>query len=71
MTLAANMNEAAAGETRRSKRRALPGAVVSGMQAAPLALVLLFMFVAPLAFVVVSFFDYDQLALYPTFMLDN
>ncbi len=72
MTLAANMNEAAAGETRRSKRRALPGAVVSWMQAAPLALVLLFMFVAPLAFVVVvSFFDYDRLALYPAFMLDN
>ena len=72
MTLAAPLSEATAGEARRSKRRALPGAVVSWLQAGPLALVLLLMFVAPLAFVVVvSFFDYDRLALYPAFMLDN
>jgi putative spermidine/putrescine transport system permease protein len=73
MTLAANLeNAAAAGLARRAKRRGLPGALVSWLQAAPLALVLLTFFVAPLAFVVVvSFFDYDRLALYPAFLLDN
>ena len=73
MSLAANMSEAAAAKAAvRRARRPWPGALVSWLQAAPLALVLLFMFVAPLAFVVVvSFFDYDRLAIYPTFMLDN
>jgi putative spermidine/putrescine transport system permease protein len=70
MTLAVDMP--AAGVARRSRRRALPGTLVSWLQAGPLALVLLVFFVAPLAFVVVvSFFDYDRLALYPAFMLDN
>lgn len=56
----------------REVRRRWPTAVVSWLQAAPLALVLLTMFVAPLGFVVVvSFFDYDRLDIYPTFMLDN
>ena len=73
MTLAAGLeNAAAAGVSRRVRRRAVPGAVLSWLQAAPLALVLLTFFVAPLVFVVVvSFFDYDRLALYPAFMLDN
>ncbi len=72
MTLAANLDAATAGAARRSRRRALPGAVVSWMQAAPLALVLLVFFLAPLVFVfVVSFFDYDRLAIYPAFLLDN
>lgn len=73
MSLAANMGEAAAAKAgARRARRPWPGALISWLQAAPLALVLLFMFVAPLAFVVVvSFFDYDRLEIYPGFMLDN
>ena len=72
MSLAANMPEASAKAAASRARRPWPGAVVSWLQAAPLALVLLFMFVAPLAFViVVSFFDYDRLELYPAFLLDN
>lgn len=63
---------AAEAPSARRVRRRWPGAVVSWLQAAPLALVLLIMFVAPLSFVVVvSFFDYDRLDIYPTFMLDN
>jgi len=73
MTLAAKLEQTSgAGVVRRAPRRAWPGALVSWMQAAPLAAVLLAFFVAPLVFVVVvSFFDYDRLALYPAFMLDN
>ena len=73
MTLAADLDRAAAADVvRRPARRGLPGWLVSWLQAGPLALVLLVFFVAPLAFViVVSFFDYDRLALYPAFLLDN
>jgi putative spermidine/putrescine transport system permease protein len=73
MTLAANIGGAAtAALASRSQQRGRLGALVSWLQAAPLALVLLMFFVAPLAFVVVvSFFDYHRLALYPAFMLDN
>lgn len=73
MTLAANLGGVAA-ETPalRDVGRPWPGALVSWLQAAPLAIVLVGMFVAPLIFVVVvSFFDYDRLEIYPTFMLDN
>jgi putative spermidine/putrescine transport system permease protein len=53
-------------------KRPWSGAIVSWLQAAPLALILLLMFVAPLAFVVVvSFFDYGRVDIYPAFMLDN
>ena len=56
----------------RPARRPLPGALVSWLQVAPLALVLLFMFVLPLAFVVVvSFFDYGRVDIYPAFLLDS
>ncbi len=73
MSLAARINEDVAAEhVRRAQRKPWPGALVSWLQAAPLALVLLLMFVAPLAFVVVvSFFDYDRMEIYPSFMLDN
>jgi putative spermidine/putrescine transport system permease protein len=72
MTLAAKLDATTAGEARRSRRKALPGALVSWLQAAPLALVLLVFFVAPLVFViVVSFFDYDRLAIYPAFLIEN
>jgi putative spermidine/putrescine transport system permease protein len=72
MTLTANLETATAGLARRSRRRGLPGWLVSWIQAGPMALVLLAFFVAPLIFVVVvSFFDYDRLALYPAFLIDN
>jgi putative spermidine/putrescine transport system permease protein len=74
MTLAARLEQSAAtGSPVAPKgQRPWPGAIVSGLQAAPLALVLLLMFVAPLAFVVVvSFFDYGRVDIYPAFMLDN
>ena len=73
MTLAVGMGGVAVEASAvRPTRRPWPGAVVSWLQAAPLALVLMTMFAAPLAFVVVvSFFDYDRLDIYPTFMLDN
>ena len=46
--------------------------VVSWLQAAPLALILLLFFVLPTTiFLVVSFFDYDRTGLYPAFLLDN
>src|SRR3981081_4337064 len=56
----------------RRSGRPWPGALVSWLQAAPLAIVLLCMFVAPLVFVVVvSFFDYDRLEIFPAFIFDN
>ena len=52
--------------------RSWPGWLVSWLQVAPLALVLLVMFVAPLVFVlVVSFFDYGRVDIIPAFMFDN
>jgi putative spermidine/putrescine transport system permease protein len=74
MTLAARLDQhAAAGSSvARKTKRPWPGTLVSWLQAAPLALVLLLMFVAPLAFVVVvSFFDYGRVDIYPAFILDN
>jgi putative spermidine/putrescine transport system permease protein len=74
MTLAAGIGENAAPGLPAARRigRPWPGALVSWLQAAPLAIVLSCMFVAPLVFVVVvSFFDYDRLEIYPAFMLDN
>jgi putative spermidine/putrescine transport system permease protein len=74
MTLAAGIGESAAPGLPVARRfgRPWPGALVSWLQAAPLAIVLLCMFVAPLVFVVVvSFFDYDRLEIFPAFMFDN
>jgi putative spermidine/putrescine transport system permease protein len=74
MTLAAGIGESAAPDLPVARRfgRPWPGALVSWLQAAPLAIVLLCMFVAPLVFVVVvSFFDYDRLEIFPAFMFDN
>jgi putative spermidine/putrescine transport system permease protein len=46
--------------------------IASWLQVAPLAAVLLVMFVLPaLLFAVVSFFDYDRTGLYPAFLLDS
>ena len=53
-------------------RIGLPPWAVSWLQVAPLALILLVLFVAPTAlFFVVSFFDYDRVGTYPAFMFDN
>ncbi len=74
MSLAARLEQRdATGSTvARKRRRPLPGAFVSWLQAAPLAIILLMMFVAPLAFVVaVSFFDYGRVDIYPAFIFDN
>jgi putative spermidine/putrescine transport system permease protein len=74
MTLAAGIGESESAGLAAARRigRAWPGTLVSWLQAAPLAIVLLCMFVAPLVFVIiVSFFDYDRLEIYPAFMFDN
>ena len=45
---------------------------MSWLQVGPLALVLVALFALPtLLFLVVSFFDYDRIGIYPAFMLDN
>jgi putative spermidine/putrescine transport system permease protein len=45
---------------------------VSWLQVGPLALILVVLFALPtLLFLVVSFFDYDRIGLYPAFILDN
>jgi len=50
----------------------LPPHAVSWLQVSPLAAILTVFFAAPtVLFVVVSFFDYDRIGLYPAFILDN
>jgi putative spermidine/putrescine transport system permease protein len=45
---------------------------ISWLQVGPLALILLVLFALPtLLFLVVSFFDYDRVGIYPAFLLDN
>jgi putative spermidine/putrescine transport system permease protein len=52
-------------------QRAQPS-LVSWFQVGPLALVLLVLFALPtVLFLVVSFFDYDRVGIYPAFLLDN
>jgi putative spermidine/putrescine transport system permease protein len=47
-------------------------ALVSWFQVAPLALTLLVLFALPtVLFLVVSFFDYDRVGIYPAFLFDN
>ncbi len=61
-----------AGVARVGRRRRLPAWAVSWLQVAPLAFVLVVLFALPtVLFVVVSFFDYDRVGLYPAFILDN
>ncbi len=61
----------ALGRARRPPRPLAPWAV-SWLQASPLAAILLVLFALPtLLFVVVSFFDYDRVGIYPAFILDN
>jgi putative spermidine/putrescine transport system permease protein len=45
---------------------------VSWLQVGPVALILLVLFVLPTGlFLIVSFFDYDRVGIYPAFLLDN
>ena len=45
---------------------------MSWLQVSPLALVLLALFAMPtILFLVVSFFDYDRVGIYPAFLFDN
>lgn len=56
----------------RNARTELPPAVASWLQVGPLTLVLLLFFGVPMIVVlVVSFFDFEQVAIVPTFILDN
>jgi putative spermidine/putrescine transport system permease protein len=60
-----------AGEVKGLRRR-LPSWFVSWLQVGPLALILLALFALPtVLFLVVSFFDYDRVGIYPAFILDN
>src|SRR6188472_3694345 len=59
-----------AGEVYRVRR--LPLWAVSWLQVSSLALVLLVLFALPtILFLVVSFFDYDRVGIYPAFIWDN
>ena len=54
------------------RRRGLPPWLVSWLQVSPLALILIALFVLPtVLFLVVSFFDYDRVGIYPAFIFDN
>ncbi|WP_158929904.1 ABC transporter permease [Acidisphaera sp. S103] len=60
----------AASGRRRSTR--LPLWLVSWLQVGPLALILIVLFALPtILFLVVSFYDYDRVGIYPAFLLDN
>jgi putative spermidine/putrescine transport system permease protein len=50
----------------------LPPWAVSWLQVGPLALILVVLFALPtILFLVVSFYDYDRIGIYPAFLLDN
>ena len=60
-----------AAEGRRRSAR-LPPWLVSWLQVGPLALILVVLFALPtILFLVVSFYDYDRVGIYPAFLLDN
>ncbi len=55
-----------------TKTRKLPPWLVSWLQVAPLALILFVLFALPtILFLVISFWDYDRVGIYPAFMWDN
>lgn len=59
-------------ERRVLPRLRLPAWAVSWLQVGPLATILVALFALPtLLFLVVSFFDYDRVGIYPAFMWDN
>jgi putative spermidine/putrescine transport system permease protein len=50
----------------------MPSWLVSWLQVGPLALILIVLFALPTAlFLIVSFYDYDRVGIYPAFILDN
>jgi putative spermidine/putrescine transport system permease protein len=63
------------GITSQSSRRSAPDRprwLISWFQVTPLALILFALFAVPtVLFLVVSFFDYDRVGIYPAFLLDN
>jgi putative spermidine/putrescine transport system permease protein len=57
-------------DKRRSTR--LPPWLVSWFQVGPLAIILVVLFALPTTlFLIVSFYDYDRVGIYPAFLLDN
>ena len=58
--------------TRERVCRKRPDWLMSWLQISPLALILVVLFAVPtVLFLVVSFFDYDRVGIYPAFILDN
>jgi putative spermidine/putrescine transport system permease protein len=58
--------------TQAAKPGRLPSWLVSWLQVGPLALILTVLFALPTAlFLIVSFYDYDRIGIYPAFILDN
>jgi putative spermidine/putrescine transport system permease protein len=56
----------------RQRSTRLPSWLVSWLQVGPLALILVVLFALPTAlFLIVSFYDYDRIGIYPAYMLDN
>lgn len=63
---------AAPSRARARRRWRLSPRAVSWLQVSPLAFILITFFALPtVIFLVVSFFDYDRVGIYPAFMLDN
>jgi putative spermidine/putrescine transport system permease protein len=61
-----------AADERGKPRLQLSPRMVSWLQVGPLAVILVALFALPtVLFLVVSFFDYDRVGIYPAFMLDN
>src|SRR5258707_15063872 len=61
-----------AADERGKPRFQLSPRAVSWLQVGPLAVILVALFALPtVLFLVVSFFDYDRVGIYPAFMLDN
>ena len=61
-----------AAATPAGRRWRLAPWAVSWLQVSPLAIILLVLFAAPtILFLVISFWDYDRVGIYPAFMFDN
>jgi putative spermidine/putrescine transport system permease protein len=66
------LREAGRVVTVRSKHWRPPLWLVSWLQVSPLAIILIALFALPtVLFLVVSFFDYDRVGIYPAFIMDN
>ncbi|WP_428540860.1 ABC transporter permease [Rhodopila sp.] len=58
--------------SRQNRSTRLPPWLVSWLQVSPLALILIVLFALPTTlFLIVSFYDYDRVGIYPAFLLDN